>query len=100
MSHTTKILICVVVFVLLILIIRMMRDNENFQRLGGPPLAYACEFRRECLEDNNRSIALTNGMEGVCTMDGLACPSFLLDQNLSYGDSLTPEEYHDLLLSK
>lgn len=95
MAHTDNIILYVVIILLFIIIVTKNMDSENFQRFGGPPLAYACEFREECLEDNTRSIALNDRIEGVCTMHGLACPSFLLDQNLTTGIPFTPKEYND-----
>lgn len=93
-------LVFIVVLVVVILVVLVVQsNNEKFRRLGGPSLAYSCEFRKECLEDNTRSIALTSGIEGVCTMHGLACPSFLLDQTPGNNLPITPEEYLEMLQS-
>lgn len=82
-----------------VLIWIFVSSKEDFQRFGGPSLANACEFNRECLYDNARTIGMSNGMEGVCTTHGLACPSFMLSQNQYLGNDrpLSPEEYQQLI---
>lgn len=99
MGETSRIIIYVIFIIFIFVLIHQIFYKENFQRFAGPPLINACEFQRECLYDNARTIQLSNGMEGVCTNHGLACPSFLLTQNQYLGDNnpLTPEEYQELL---
>jgi len=94
----TRFLVYFVIIILVIFLIKAL-TKESFQRFGGPPMVYSCEFNRECLYDNARTIAMSNGMEGVCTTHGLACPSFMLDQNQFFGNdnSVTPDEYQNIL---
>ena len=92
-------MLLIVIVVVVLLFVILQSKNESFRRLGGPSLAYACEYREECLENNTRSIALTSGIEGVCTMHGLACPSFLLNQTPGNNIPVTPEEYLEMIHS-
>lgn len=52
--------------------------------------ANGCEFQEPCLWDTARWITLSDGTEGVCTLNGKACPAFSKDQTKSilyrYGD--------------
>lgn len=94
-----NIILVIVLVVLFVIVMKNVFFKENFQRFGGPPLVNACEFQPECLYDNARTIGLSNGMEGVCTTHGLACPSFMLSQNQYFGNNnpLSPEQYAELL---
>jgi hypothetical protein len=85
-------------FIIALVILFQSIFKESFSRFGDN-LSNACEFNRECLFDNARTIGLSNGMEGVCTTHGLACPSFMLSQNQYFGNdsSITPEEYKQFL---
>jgi len=87
-------------FIIALVILSQSIFKESFSRFGGN-LSNACEFNHECLWDNARTIGLSNGMEGVCTTHGLACPSFMLTQNQYFGNnsSITPEEYKQFISS-
>lgn len=49
-----------------------------------------CEFKPECLWDTARWVQLSNGMEGVCTLHGIACPAFSKDHDHARNTGLTP----------
>jgi hypothetical protein len=91
----------VLIGIFVLLLIHVLFFKENFQRFGGSSLENACEFNEECLFDNARTIGMSNGMEGVCTTHGLACPSFMLSQNQYLGNNnpLSPSQYKDLMRS-
>jgi hypothetical protein len=101
MSGTEKVIKFILIGILAIILIHVLFFKENFQRFGGPSLENACEFNEECLFDNSRTIEMSNGMEGVCTTHGLACPSFMLSQNQYLGNNnpLSPAQYKELVSS-
>ncbi len=64
--------------------------NEGFNRYVTPPYPNMCEFNEECMWDTARTVQLSNGMEGVCTLHGIACPSFSKDNVSSRNFELSP----------
>lgn len=67
-------LICVVV--VLIIWTSCKRSEKYANRFSGPAYINECEFNPACLWDIARTVQLSNGMEGVCTLNGVACPAF------------------------
>jgi len=66
------ILLIIVIFVLYLLISKNGKDKYTYQ-----PYPKSCEFRPECLTNIAKVVPLSNNRPGVCTLHGLACPSFL-----------------------
>jgi hypothetical protein len=70
------------VFIILIVIaiaigicVYMSKSEKYAGRFSGP-YANACEFNTACMWDTARTVQMKNGMEGVCTLNGMACPAF------------------------
>lgn len=79
-------MLLIIVGILLLISVYAISNNnsENFHigdrykigsNFGG------CEYNRECSFNNARTIAMSDGSEGVCVDNSMACPSFMLDKN-------------------
>ena len=81
-----------VAIILLIIFCSMnkKKKTDGYLRVGSPPLAYSCEFQPACLWDTARWVQLSNGMQGVCTLHGIACPSFSTDHDRNRFKSKSP----------
>ncbi len=79
------VIVILVLFVIFIVLICGTGPKENFNRYNSLAYSYpgACEFQPDCLYDTARWIQLSNGMEGVCTLNGTACPAFSKDHSSS-----------------
>ncbi|MDX1471587.1 MAG: hypothetical protein R3213_08840, partial [Flavobacteriaceae bacterium] len=49
-----------------------------------------CEFQPACLWDTGRWVQLSNGMEGICTLHGIACPAFSKNHDRSRDLGMSP----------
>ena len=78
--------------------------SEGFNRYGKPPYVDMCEFQPDCLFDAARTIQLSNGMAGNCTLHGLACPSFSKDhnraKNMGLSNTMVSDNYMAELLMR
>lgn len=61
---------------------------EKYQ--GGGGYFNECEFQPDCLWDTGRTIQLSDGRAGVCTLHGKACPAFQVDHTRSKAWGLSP----------
>lgn len=72
---------------------------ENYaNRFSGLNYVNACEYNDACRWDVGRTVQLSNGMEGVCTLNGLACPSFSKDHDRAQYAGMSPtmvDAYYD-----
>ena len=75
------IILCVILFLVIIYLLSGKCKKDNYTRYGGLPYSESCEFQPACLWDTARTIQLSNGMGGVCTLHGMACPSFSTDHD-------------------
>lgn len=73
----------------------MYTRNEKFTRYNTPPYIDSCEFQPACLWDTARWVQLSNGMEGVCTLHGIACPAFSKDHDRARNMGLSPDMVDD-----
>ena len=83
---TTKMILWLFLFLVVVWVFSLcLKDDGNkedsYIRYGGPPYSSSCEFQPACLWDAARTIQLSNGMAGVCTLHGIACPSFSKDHD-------------------
>lgn len=69
------ILVIIAIFILYILI------PKNTDKYVYQPYPNSCEFRPECLGNIAKVVPLSNNKPGVCTLHGLACPSFMEYEN-------------------
>lgn len=69
-------LIIIIIFVLYLIISKDNQDDFVYQ-----PYPKSCEFRPECLGNIAKVIPMSNNKPGVCTLHGLACPSFMNYEN-------------------
>jgi len=74
-TSKTFVTVAAVVFVAVVAF-AIYKSREHFTRYTGVPYPNMCEFNRDCLWDTARWVQLSNGMEGVCTLHGIACPAF------------------------
>lgn len=65
-------------------------DVDTYLRFVKDPLRDYCELNEACLWDSSRQVSLSNGMEGVCTSQGIACPSFSKDHSKALDAGLPP----------
>ncbi len=74
-------------------------ESDNYMRFGGPPYTSSCEFQPACLWNTARTVQLSNGMQGVCTLHGIACPSFSLDHDrmrtMGLSSTMVADNYMD-----
>jgi hypothetical protein len=84
------IVLSIVLAVLLIFLISGP-EKDTFLKFNKYPLRSYCELSEPCLWDSSRQVTLSNGMEGVCTSHGIACPSFSKDHNKTNFAGLTPD---------
>ena len=89
-----NILIAIVILILAILLL-VGNSDEGFNRYDALPYQYECEFQPDCLWDTARWVQMSNGMEGVCTLQGLACPAFSKDHDTSRYMGLSPTMVSD-----
>ena len=68
---------------------------DSFTRFDGPPYTSSCEFQPACLWDTARWVQLSNGMSGVCTLHGIACPAFSKDHDRVRNMGLSPTTVSD-----
>lgn len=87
------IVLSIVLAVLLIFLVSGPTANskDDFLRFTKYPLRSYCELSEPCLWDSARQVTLSNGMEGVCTSHGIACPSFSKDHDRSMVTGMTPD---------
>ena len=92
------ILLCGVIFLVLLFLIsscsmKCSKENssEGYNRFDDLPYVNMCEFQPACLWDTARWVQLSNGMEGVCTLHGIACPAFSKDHDRSRNMGLSPD---------
>lgn len=70
------VLIILIICILFILISKNDQDKFIYQ-----PYPKSCEFKPECLGNIAKVVPLSNNRPGVCTLHGLACPSFMNYEN-------------------
>lgn len=58
------------------IIYALCTNKEKFNKYTTTPYPNSCEFNEECMWDTARWVQMSNGMEGVCTLHGIACPAF------------------------
>ena len=79
-------------------------DSEGYNRFSGLPYVSMCEFQPACLWDTARWVQLSNGMEGVCTLHGIACPAFSNDndrsRNMGFSPTMVSDRYMAELMMK
>ena len=103
-----QIILCFVIVILILIFLIFSKDclikcsnNENY---SSKPLDNACEYNEACLWDTARWVQMKNGMEGVCTLHGIACPAFSKDHSRSIWQGLSPpmvdNEYNFIVNSK
>jgi len=84
------------------LLFYLAHRKEPFNRYTTPPYPNMCEFNEECMWDVARTVQLSNGMEGVCTLHGIACPSFSKDNASAMTAGLSPtmvdNDYYNSIL--
>ena len=90
MKETQTLILIVVGMVILGVVLLWGTPSEKYNRFGGPPYVNMCEFQPACLWDTARWVQLSNGMEGVCTLHGLACPAFSKDHDSARNAGLSP----------
>lgn len=78
-------ILCVVIAIAL-----SVKPHERFNRYITAPYPNMCEFNEECMWDTARTVQLSNGMEGVCTLHGIACPSFSKDNSAARTAGVSP----------
>lgn len=81
----STIILCVLLFLVIVYLLSGKCNKkcsmDGYTRYGGLPYSESCEFQPGCLWDAARTIQLSNGMSGVCTLHGIACPSFSTDHD-------------------
>ena len=81
-SNSITIVLCFLfVFIVIYLIVVDCPQSSSTDEYKHLPYSNSCEFKPQCLWDSARTIQLSNGMEGNCTLHGIACPSFSLDHD-------------------
>jgi hypothetical protein len=98
--NDANILIISVLAIVILYVIFKCSKKDKFVRFGGPPFTSSCEFQPACLWDTARWVQLSNGMEGVCTLNGLACPSFSQDHDRIRTMGLSPTMVDDEYMRK
>lgn len=78
-----------------VVVVGLLWHKEGYRRYSQYPLAGSCEFQPACLYDTARWVQLSNGMEGVCTLHGLACPAFSKDHDAARNMGLSPTMVDD-----
>ncbi len=98
-------LLCGVIFIVLLFFasscsMRCPNKEESYTRYSGTPLVSECEFQPACLWDTARWVQLSNGMEGVCTLHGIACPAFSKDHDRARNAGLSPTMVSDRYMQR
>ena len=88
---STNITLWLGVAILLFCGLCLYKNKENFTRYTGIPYPNMCEFNEDCMWDTARWVQLSNGMEGVCTLHGIACPAFSKDHEYARTRGLSPD---------
>ena len=85
MNCAIVILLAILVIILLV-IVTTTNKHESFmpyahlmQPFNSIAGMQGCEFNQDCFTNNVKWTNLSNGMEGVCTQGGIACPAFSKD---------------------
>jgi len=91
MNQKQKRILGLIIIVVVIIITFAYTKKEKFFPLGyrGDIYPESCEFQKDCLWDTARWVQLSNGMEGVCTLHGIACPAFSKDHYRAMRDRYT-----------
>ena len=78
MKSQNNMLLCTVLIVIgLFFLFSKCNSSEKYNgRFSRLAYKNSCEFQPACLYDTARWVQLSNGMEGVCTLNGMACPAF------------------------
>lgn len=99
MNNSGILLLCFLLFLVILFMISSCSmsssEKDSYVRFGGPPYTSSCEFQPACLWDTARWIQLSNGMQGVCTLHGIACPSFSTDHDRMRNMGLSPTMVSD-----
>jgi len=100
-------LLCGVIFLVLLYLVSSCSmkcsgtdSSENYIRYGGLPYVSMCEIQPACLWDTARWVQLSNGMEGVCTLHGIACPAFSKDHDRARNMGLSPSMVSDRYMAE
>ncbi len=99
-------LLCVVIFLVVLFFISSCSLSCNSKgegyanRFGGLAYRDECEFQPACLWDTARWVQLSNGMEGVCTLHGKACPAFSKDHDRARYVGKSPDMVDDIYNAK
>nr|QBK86602.1 MAG: hypothetical protein LCMAC102_03970 [Marseillevirus LCMAC102] len=98
MSNQGTLLLCVVIFLVILFFISSScsSDEKYANRFGGLAYRDECEFQPACLWDTARWVQLSNGMEGVCTLHGKACPAFSKDHDRARYVGKSPDMVDDI----
>ena len=75
-------------------------SSEDYRRYNRLPYVRQCEFQPACLWDTARTIQLSSGQEGVCTLHGIACPSFSKDHDRARNFGLSPDMVGDMYMKR
>lgn len=90
-----QIVLCILLVLLGVYLLTSCSQKDSYLRFASPPYTSACEFQPACLWDTARWVQLSNGMEGVCVLHGMACPSFEQDHNRIRNMGLSPDMVDD-----
>lgn len=94
--------LALMLFVLAIAMWYANPKHENFNRYTTLPYPNMCEYNEECAWDVARTVQMSNGMEGNCTLHGIACPSFSKDnvssRNFGLSPTMVDNDYYSSIL--
>lgn len=66
------------------------QDSGTQESFARYPRIAACELNAACMWDASRQVTMNNGLEGVCTSHGIACPAFGKDHIRALDRGLSP----------
>lgn len=99
MDSQQKLIVFVLILIIIVFLLQNSNESEGYGRFSGPAYVDACEFQPECLWDTARTIQLSNGQAGVCTLHGIACPSFSKDHDRSRYAGMSPSMVGDVYVA-
>ena len=103
MKNNLILIIIVIVVILVVIFFGRCNKDESYRNITqawNSQNISACEFNESCLGDSARTVQLSSGIEGVCTLDGIACPSFSQDHIALSNLGMSPDQVDDRYMQK